>query len=115
MQITFEHPSDHPGALLGRLAGTFDIIAADEFWNAVSQRVSPDTRHVVFDLSELSIMTSAGLGILVRLYARLKDSGGGLAIFGCSPKVHETFAIVQIDGILKVCATEAEAWQSIDA
>jgi anti-anti-sigma factor len=115
MQMTFEPSKDHPGALIGRLSGTFDIVAADEFWNEASRLVDPETRYVVFDLTDLSIMTSAGLGILVRLYARLKDYGGGMAIFGCIPKVHETFSIVMIDTVLNVSDTETEAWQAIQA
>jgi anti-anti-sigma factor len=115
MQMTFETPKEHPGALIGRLSGSFDIVAADEFWKTVSQRVDTETSYVVFDLTDLAIMTSAGLGILVRLYARLKDYGGGLAIFGCSPKVHETFSIVMVDSVLNVSDTEADAWAALEA
>ena len=114
MQMTFETPKDHPDALVGRLSGTFDIVAADEFWKTVSKLVTRDTPYVVFDLTDLSLMPSAGLGILVRLYARLKDYGGGLAIHGCRPKVHETFAIVMVDTILNVSDTEDQAWKALN-
>jgi anti-anti-sigma factor len=114
MDMTFETVPGHPGALRGQLAGTFDVMAADDFWHEISRRVGPDTTRAVFDLTELSIMTSAGLGILVRLFTRLRDRGGGVAIFGCSDRIREIMGLVMLTEILKVRDSEDEAWAALE-
>ena len=113
MNVTYEPSTTLEGALIAHLGGTFDANAAIELWETVSQRVDDETRFVVFDFSEITILTSAGIGILVRLFTRLKSYGGGLAIFGCNSKVREVFSIVMLDTILKVCETDEEAWESL--
>jgi anti-anti-sigma factor len=114
MDMTFETVPEHPGALRGRLVGTFDAMAAEDFWREVSDRVGPDTTRVVFDLTRLSIMTSAGLGILVRLFTRLRDRGGGVAIFGCSAKIRDIIGLVMLTEILRVRDSEDEAWAALE-
>lgn len=113
MNLTYEPSTTIEGALVARLGGTFDAIAATQLWESASQRVDDVTRFVVFDFSEINILTSAGIGTLVRLFTRLKSYGGGLAIFGCNSKVREVFSIVMLDTILKVCETDEEAWESL--
>ena len=71
------------------------------------------TRFVVLDLTKVTILTSAGIGVLIRLFTRLKGYQGGLAVYGCNAKIREIFTIVMVDGILKVCDTEGQAWEAI--
>jgi anti-anti-sigma factor len=113
MQVIYEHPPDRPGVLIARLSGSVNALAADQLWQSTTQQIEDGTRFVVFDFTGVTMLTSAGIGILVRLYTRLKDRDGGLAIFGCSEKIREIFAIVMLTEILKVCDTEADAWGAI--
>ena len=115
MNMSFEPSSAIEGATLVRLEGTLDANAAIELWEAISGRVSHATRFVAFDFSRVKILTSAGIGTLVRLFTRLKGYGGGLAVFGCTSKVCEIFDIVMLREILGVCETEAEAWGRMQA
>ncbi len=110
MQVNFEHPPDRPGVLIVRLSGSVAALEADQLWESTAQQLDYETRFVVFDFTGVTMLTSAGIGILIRLYTRLKASGGGLAIFGCSARIREIFTIVMLDKVLKVCDTEAEAW-----
>ncbi len=115
MHVTYETPAGREGALVAHLGGVFNEDAAGQLWESASQLVDEETRFVVFDFTKVTILTSAGIGILVRLYTRLKVYQGGLAVFGCSSKVREIFTIVMLDSVLKVRDTEAEAWQALES
>lgn len=115
MQVTCERPPARPGGLVARLLGSFDPVGATVFWERTSQQVGPDVRWVVVDLSGVTMLTSAGLGILVRLFTRLQGHGGGLAIFGCGDKIREIIGIVMLTEILKVRDTEDQAWLALEA
>lgn len=113
MHVTYEPAHQLEGGVTAQLAGTFDANGASLLWQTASQRVNEQTRFVVFDFSNVTILTSAGIGTLVRLYTRLKGYGGGLAVFGCSEKVREIFAIVMLESILNVFDSEDQAWESL--
>jgi anti-sigma B factor antagonist len=113
MQVNFEQSQGRPEVLIGRLSGAINALAADQLWESASQQVDQDAHFVVFDFTEVTMLTSAGIGILVRLYTRLKDRNGGLAVFGCSGKIREIFSIVMLDKVLKVCDSEDQAWEAI--
>lgn len=111
MHVTYDTPPHPPGALVARLEGRFDGGGATVFWESVSQLVDPDHRYVVLDLSGVTILTSAGLGVLVRLHTRLHPLGGGLAIVGASSKIRELVDIVMLGDVLRLCDGEAGAWR----
>ncbi len=113
MHVTYETPAGREGALVAHLSGVFNEDAAGQLWESASQLVDEETRFVVFDFTRVTILTSAGIGILVRLYTRLKVYQGRLAVFGCSSKVREIFSIVMLEQILHVCDSETEAWEKI--
>jgi anti-anti-sigma factor len=113
MHITYENPPTRPGALVAHLSGVFNVDAAGQLWESASQLVDKETRFVVFDFTRVTVLTSAGIGILIRLFTRLKGYEGGLAIFGCSSKIREIFNIVMVDEILKVRDNEDQAWDAI--
>lgn len=113
MKVTYENPADVESALIARLDGALNALAADQLWESASQQVDQGARTVVLDFTEVSMLTSAGIGILVRLYARLKDHGGRLVVFGCSEKVREVIAIVMLEKVLNVCDSEDQAWEAL--
>jgi len=114
MHVTYENPPGREEALVAHLSGVFNVDAAGQLWESASQLVDEETRFVVFDFTRVTVLTSAGIGILIRLYTRLKGYEGGLAVFGCSSKIREIFTIVMVEEILKVRDTEAEAWDAIE-
>ena len=115
MIVTYERPSNRQGALIAHLSGSFKALAADKLWDAVSQQIDEETRFVILDFTGVSLVASAGLGMLVRLYTRLQGLGGGLAVYGCSDKIRGIIHIVMLTDILKVCANETEAWEALQS
>ena len=113
MQLAHEVDSEIEGALVLRLGGALEVNGAARLWEMASEHAGDDARFFLFDLSDVHIVTSAGIGVLVRLLVRLRGFGGAIAIYGCSDKIREVFAIVQLEEILRVCDTEEEARQRL--
>ncbi len=115
MKLNYDRPTDHNRALLVRISGAITALEADQLWKFVSREIGDETRFVVLNFTRVTMLTSAGIGILVRLYTRLKGYEGGLAIFGCTARIREIFAIVMLTEVLKVCDNEAQAWDALNA
>ena len=113
MQLAFEADSEIDGALVLRLGGALEVNGADKLWKMASEHANEKTRFFLFDLSDVNIVTSAGIGVLVRLLVRLQGFGGAIAIFGCSDKICEVFRVVQLAEILQVCDSEETARQKL--
>jgi len=113
MKLSFETDPAISGGLIVRLSGHLDIDGASRLWDDVSTRAGEETRFFIFDLTDVPIVTSAGIGTLVRLLVRLRGWGGAVAICGCSDKIREIFSIVMLDDILQVCDSEDEARQKL--
>jgi anti-anti-sigma factor len=110
MKLTYESMPRREDGLIVRLSGNLEVNGATQLWEDVSARANEQTRYFVFDFSEVPIVTSAGIGTLVRLLVRLRSFGGTIAICGCSDKIKEVFSIVMLQDILHVCESEDEAF-----
>ncbi len=113
MQLAYEVDSEIAGALVVRLGGSLEVNGAAKLWEMASEQANEETRYFLFDLTDVNIVTSAGIGVLVRLLVRLRGFGGAIAIYGCNDKIREVFTIVQLDGILQVCDSEQAARQKL--
>ena len=113
MKLTFESDPAIPDGLVVRLSGNLDINGASQLWDDVSTRAGEETRFFIFDFTDVPIVTSAGIGTLVRLLVRLRGYGGAVAICGCSDKIREVFSIVMLEDILQVCDSEDEAREKL--
>ena len=113
MKLTYEPDPTIAGGLVVRLSGNLEINGATLLWDDISTRAGDDTRFFIFDFSDVHIVTSAGIGTLVRFLVRLRGFGGAVALCGCSDKIREVFSIVMLEDILQVCDSEDEARQKL--
>lgn len=109
MRLRYEPDPAIADGLVVRLSGNLEINGATQLWEDVSNRAGQDTRFFIFDFSDVPIVTSAGIGTLVRFFVRLRGFGGAVAICGCSDKIKEVFGIVMLQEILQVCDSEEDA------
>ena len=114
MKLTYEPIPEIPGGLVVRLSGNLEINGATQLWDDISTRADGETRYFIFDFSDVPIVTSAGIGTLVRFLVRLRGFGGAVAICGCSDKICEVFEIVMLSDLLQVCESEEEARESLN-
>jgi anti-anti-sigma factor len=89
--------------------GNLDAHGANHFWDVVSARVTDDTPSLLVDMRDIDLLTSAGVGILIRLLTRVQKAGGSLSLYGCSSKAKRVLEVISLEGILNARETEEEA------
>lgn len=81
-----------------RLRGRFDAAQADHATAAFSEIRDSCT----VDCSELSYISSAGLGVLFATQRRLFDAGKGLRLANLNPHIREVFRIAGFDRVFEI-------------
>jgi anti-anti-sigma factor len=71
----------------------------------VDDLVKRGSRRVIFDMTGVDYMDSAGIGMLALATGKLKESGGSLAIVAPEGKVLQLLNLTQLTAIVKVCPT----------
>jgi anti-anti-sigma factor len=92
----FEITRDDEGTV--HLRGRFDaaqVANAKDFFNRVDD-------SCVVDFSQLSYISSAGLGLLFATQKRLVDRGGALTLTKLNPHIREVFRIAGFDNIFEI-------------
>ena len=79
----------------------------------VDEIIRQNERWVIFDLSGVTYVDSAGIGIIVRSLCRLKKLGGTLRLAGVKGMVEGVLKLTQIIRIIEVYPTVAEASQDL--
>jgi anti-sigma B factor antagonist len=74
---------------------------------------SRGAKRVIFDLSGVNYIDSAGIGVLAMATGKVKESGGALAIVAPDGKVLQLLTLTQMTMILKVCPTVEAAIEAV--
>jgi anti-sigma B factor antagonist len=72
-------------------------------------------KKLVVNLSEVEVMNSSGLGVLILTWDRLSKEGGRLVIAGLCPMMEELFQRMRLDLLFTLAGTEDEALRLIGA
>jgi anti-anti-sigma factor len=70
---------------------------------------------LLFDMTGVDYMDSAGIGMLALATGKLKESGGGLAIRRARGQGSAVVDLTQLTAIVKVCPTLAAAAAALSA
>ena len=90
------------------LRGELDIADAADLRAVVSEAVARNP-HVIADLSDLTFVDCASLGVLVRARTRAREAGGDLVLAGARGKVGRVLALPCMVGVFGVYASVDEA------
>ena len=63
----------------------------------------------IFDLTDVPYMDSSGLGMVIRHYVRCQDKGVRFIAAGVSQRVLELFQLTNVDAVIPMIGTVAEA------
>lgn len=103
MQMQTDISQDEDGVVLVKLAGRFtlgDMSVADSQINQWIE--SQGARKLIFDMTGITHMDSAGLALIVRMNGKLQGLGGQLRLAGPNPRVMHVFRMTCTDGILQI-------------
>jgi anti-sigma B factor antagonist len=113
MELRCEPDGELGGTIIAVPSGSLDVQGAVTLWEGVTRELDATTSSLLIDLSSLDLITSAGIGALVRLLHRVQSLGGSLAVFGPNPRVREVIEVVMLTGILGVSDSVEEARQRL--
>ncbi|MBN1817559.1 MAG: STAS domain-containing protein [Sedimentisphaerales bacterium] len=63
--------------------------------------VEPDIK-LVMDFSSVQFLTSAALGLLIRISKKVRENQGQMSLCGIQPKIMEVFKITQLDRVFDI-------------
>jgi len=90
--------------------GTSLTIADSQVRAALDEGVT----RVVFDMSNVDYIDSAGLGLLVFMYGALNQKNGRLRLCGVSPRLISLFKLTKVDTFLNMDGCREESLASLD-
>jgi anti-anti-sigma factor len=104
MKIVLSHQDD---VLVVAVSGSLTNQTAPLFDEKLQSECHTHTKKVVVDLSDLTLISSAGLRSLLQLAKRLMDVKGQLVLAGVQQQVDTVLGMTGLDVVLKTTADVA--------
>ena len=102
------------GVKVFRLKGFLDAHTAPIFEEALHAKVASGAYRLVVDGSELTYISSAGLGVFMSFIEEVREKGGDIRIGGLISKVRQVFDILGFNEIFQIFGTADAAVASFD-
>jgi anti-sigma B factor antagonist len=83
--------------------------AVDSFRDALEQALASGENRVVVNLSEVSMVDSSGIGVLVRYHTLTKQAGGAIRLVNPAKFVMQSLKTVGVLALFEVLETEDAA------
>ena len=105
------------GGAIYRISGRLDAEAATSqgLQSAVGSAINGGNPRIIFDMREVTLITSAGLRAVLVTAKQAAAANGGLAIFGVQSAVDEVFEISGLKQFISIALDEAEARSKLGA
>jgi len=108
---------DENGVVIARFSGRLTHGSSLGFTEAeVNQLIdNQNIRRIIFDLSDVEYMDSAGLGFIVMTHGKLQTYGGQLRIASPSQRVLELLRMTHTEGLLQIDSEPSESMERLKA
>jgi anti-sigma B factor antagonist len=106
MPFTVDRSTLESGVLLLKLSGTITMGSQlQSFEWAVEEETKKNNNRIVVDLSQITYLDSAGVGVLVGCHGVAKNSGGAMRLAGPTDRVKAIFKLTGLEKVLHIDAT----------
>lgn len=78
---------------------------SDQFREEMQRFLGTPAQRVIVDLSQVSVMNSVGLGVLIALQNELDKRSGQLCLVGLQPLMEEIFTRMRLEYLFKIAPT----------
>jgi anti-sigma B factor antagonist len=85
-----------------KIEGELDANTANDLRPVIAELVAQKPAKVRVDLEALRLIDSSGVGAIVSLFKRVKESGGDLQIIGLRGQPQAIFRVLRLDRALPV-------------
>jgi anti-sigma B factor antagonist len=82
------------------LDGEIDIVTAPAIRRFLMAAISGGNVHLAVDMSGVTFIGAAGIGVLVAAANRAREAGGGLSLLAPSQQVQRLLEVLHLDAIL---------------
>jgi anti-anti-sigma factor len=105
--MTFTHrPGSRDGIEILSLSGPFTLGNMFQLQRALQELRPP---YLIFDISQVPYMDSAGLGLLVNFYVAAQKNGRKMAVVGTTHRIMALFEMTKVDSLLKLYPSVEDA------
>jgi anti-sigma B factor antagonist len=101
-------PGPGPGATVVRVGGTLEDDTVKAARSKIDPLIAAAPKVVVFDLGELTFLSSVGISLLLDARQRLQKSGGSVFLTNLQPQIRKVMDIVNAIPKTSVFADLAE-------
>lgn len=85
-----------------RIGGVLDAVTAPNMRRAIDAIVAEKRRSVSVELSQLRMIDSSGVGVIVGLYKRCREYGGSFRVDGVQGQPLSIFKLLRLDRVFKI-------------
>lgn len=82
------------------ISGSLDAMTAPEIRPIVDEIADASPKSVEVDVSELELIDSSGVAVLVSLFKRVKAGGGSMRVTGLTGQPESIFRLLRLDRLL---------------
>jgi anti-anti-sigma factor len=82
-------------------------------YNETDGAIDDRCSNILVDLSKVGVLTSAGIGALVRLHKRIEERKGKLAVCALNPELAELFRLTRMDRLFVMAENRERALQDL--
>jgi anti-sigma B factor antagonist len=109
--------SRETGYTVVSVAGELDAGTEGAFRDALTSALALalGVPRVVVDLTAVTFMASAGIGVLMGMHRTLKAEGGSLVLAGPRGEVAQVLSLTGVGAVIPVAATVADAVARLDS
>ena len=97
------------------LKGEFDAMESEVFADAITKAVEGGERRVILDFGGPEFVDSSAIKCLLQAQRDLQDAGGGLSVVGPRLMVAKVLERLQIQHVLPIHETHAEARVALES
>jgi len=97
MPLTTQITKGDAGGYKVKLTGSLDSDTSGEFdRRMIEVWADPKARTIRLDLSDLTFISSLGLGSLAKVKKGIQDRGGAMVTVGAQPQIAKVFSVVKM-------------------
>ncbi len=97
---------------LFRLSGELGSETCDYLYVILAERIGDGARKLVLECDDLRIISSMGLGLLMRVHSKMKKLGGDVKLVRVHGAVATAFKLVMLDKVLSIYPSVRAAMES---
>jgi anti-sigma B factor antagonist len=100
---------EHDGFTLARISGNLSAHNAPELTDALADHAFGTNARLAIELSELTVLDSSGLGVLIHIVTRARMTGGRVLLVAPSTFVSGVLNVTRLDAWFDICESIDEA------